>query len=53
MNIAPPYPVKGISFQWILANVLQQAHKIDLFPDKLSHNHHCEKHNNDLRERTC
>jgi len=29
-NTAPPYPVKGVPFQWVLANVLQQTHKIHL-----------------------
>jgi len=29
-NTVTPYPVKGISLQWVLANVLQQAHKIHL-----------------------
>jgi len=33
-NVAPPYPVKRISFQWVLANVLQQAHKIHLSSGK-------------------
>jgi len=29
-NPVLPYPVKGISFQWVLANVLQQPHKVHL-----------------------
>ena len=31
----PPYPVEGISFQRVLANVLQQANKVHLSPGKL------------------
>lgn len=37
IDVAPPYPVKGIPLQWVLANVLQQSHKIYLFSGKSPH----------------